>query len=107
NMALVYLFVQWATVVRSDAAGDAVLSIEAGKRASVLNGQLQAAMQVGMGTAGLLAGWVLSTRHEKAALVAVPLVGAAGIVVFPLLGGAGASTTTVVMGAVLAVIAGA
>lgn len=108
NMALVYLFVQWATAVSAEAAGSGVHWLEAGKRASVLNGQLQAAMQVGMGSAGLLAGWFLTARFEKSALVALPLAGAAGIALFPLLGHeAGASWGTIATGGGLAIAAGA
>lgn len=107
NMALVYLFVQWATAVRGDIADGTPIALDAAKRASVLNGQLQAAMQVGMGMAGLVAGWVLSTRHEKAALVWVPVVGAGGIAAFSLLGVHGATLTTVVLAGFLAIAAGA
>jgi len=83
NMALVFLFEKWAEV-RTLAQADAVaLTNELGLRASTLNGPLQGAMQLGMGVCGIAAGAVLRSRHEKAALVGVPLFGAIAIGLFP------------------------
>ncbi|MEZ6235305.1 MAG: MFS transporter [Phycisphaerales bacterium] len=79
NMALVYLFVRWIETRAAEHAGVEQLAGEVALRASAVNGTFQAAMQFGMGAAGLAAGWLLRARHEKASLVAVPLLGAACI----------------------------
>lgn len=79
NMALVYLFVRWIETRAAEHAGVVQIAGEVAIRASALNGTFQAAMQLGMGAAGLAAGWLLRTHHEKASLVAVPLLGAACI----------------------------
>ncbi|MCA9287724.1 MAG: MFS transporter [Phycisphaerales bacterium] len=79
NMALVYLFVRWIETRAAEHAGVEQIAGEVAIRASALNGTFQAAMQLGMGAAGLAAGWLLRTHHEKASLVAVPLLGAACI----------------------------
>jgi len=83
NMALVYLLLAWVEQrVRSHASADP-LALELAQRASAINGAMQAAMQVGMGGAGLAAGWFLRSHHEKAALVAVPMLGAAATALIP------------------------
>lgn len=83
NMALVYLLLAWVEQrVRSHASADP-LALDLAQRASAINGAMQAAMQVGMGGAGLAAGWFLRAHHEKAALVAVPMLGAAATALIP------------------------
>jgi len=84
NIALVYLFEAWAEHRTLAGAGATILSDELGLKASTLNGPLQGAMQVGMGGCGILVGIFVGVRHEKAALVLVPLIGAAGLFAFPL-----------------------
>jgi len=91
NMSLVYLVFQW--VKRFVAYDDGVpvgtpepigqLTEQAAAQAALLNGPMQASMQVGMGGAGLLAGWLLRAHHEKPAIVLAPLLGAAAIATFP------------------------
>lgn len=76
NMALVYLFTEWASahVLRDSGAG--VMTESLASRASELNGILQAAMQIGMGGLGLVLGFVLSARFEKTVFWVIPTLGA-------------------------------
>lgn len=83
NMALVYLYVEWIEALVARRAGVETLTVELGARASAINGPMQAAMQVGMGGAGLLLGFKLSQRLEKRAFVLIPLLGAIPIALFP------------------------
>jgi len=83
NMALVYLFVEWAEAHTLASEGAASLSNELGAQASRLNGPLQAGMQVGMGGVGLVLGFLLAPRLEKRAFVAFPLFGAGVIALMP------------------------
>ncbi len=91
NMSLVYIVFQWVKRFVSFDDGVAAnaaepigrLSEQAAAQASLFNGPMQASMQVGMGGAGLLAGWLLRTHHEKPAIVCVPLLGAAAVACFP------------------------
>ncbi|MBC6954172.1 MAG: MFS transporter [Leptolyngbya sp. PLA2] len=99
NMALVYLLLAWVEErVRSHASADP-LALDLAQRASAINGAMQAAMQVGMGCAGLAAGWFLRAHHEKAALVAVPMLGAAAAALIP--------NSSIPAGFALTVVAGA
>lgn len=86
NMALVYLFVEWSEARVLERTGASALTNALGADASRLNGPLQAAMQVGMGGVGLVMGFVLSPRLEKAAFVAIPIAGAVVIALAPSLG---------------------
>ncbi|MEM7754060.1 MAG: MFS transporter [Planctomycetota bacterium] len=83
NMSLVYLYVEWIERLVLADAGAAVMTETLGVRASAINGPLQAAMQVGMGGAGIVLGFVLTARWEKRAFVLIPLVGAIPIALFP------------------------
>lgn len=101
NVALVYLFSEWAEELVLNRQGletlpqvatgmspDAISAIEEqrgliGRKASSINGPLQGAMQVGMGGMGLLLGAVLGARFEKLAFVGFPVLGATMIAVFP------------------------
>ena len=85
NMALVYLYTEWAQAYTRAAAGAAALTDALGARASEFNGYLQAAMQLGMGGAGLALGFMLAPRFEKHAFVASPAVGAVAIAAIPML----------------------
>ncbi len=85
NAALVHLMIEWTR--RYVAAGehidfatasDAALQV-LGKKASALNGPMQAAMQIGMGAAGLSAGWLIRPGREKRGLIAIPCWGAFAI----------------------------
>lgn len=107
NTALVYLFVRWIETLAMDRAGAEEIVGDVAIAASVLNGKFQAAMQLGMGAAGLAAGWLLRVRHEKASLVLVPLLGAAAIAAMPVVDGLGLGYHAVVgLGLGLAALAG-
>lgn len=106
NMALVYLFVEWAEAHVLAATGAGSLTNELGARASRLNGPLQAGMQVGMGGVGLALGFLLAPRLEKRAFVAFPFFGALVIALVPTAGRLpGPLVTPAVI--VLSVLAGA
>lgn len=83
NMALIYLYIEWITAFAASRAGQATIDETIGLRASLLNGPLQASMQLGMGGGGILLGWWLARRYEKPYLIAVPFIGAAIVAVFP------------------------
>lgn len=82
NMALVYLVVRWAEGIAIARAGTGTLDAATRADASQLNGPIQAAMAIGMAVGGLTAGLV-RTQHEKAAIVAVPVLGALAVAAFP------------------------
>ncbi|MCC5824236.1 MAG: MFS transporter [Phycisphaerales bacterium] len=79
NMALVYLFSEWAERQTLRRAGAAEMTEILGARASELNGLLQGAMQVGMGGGGLILGFVLAARFEKTVFWVIPTLGAVAI----------------------------
>lgn len=83
NMALVFLIIAWTEQLTLARAGAAQLTDALSVDAATMNGPLQGAMQIGMGGAGLFAGWFLRSHHEKLALVMVPCLGAAAIAIFP------------------------
>jgi len=83
NMALVYLYVEWIERLVLVHANAPAMTEQLGVRASAVNGPLQAAMQVGMGGAGLLLGFVLRAKWEKAAFIIIPLLGAVPVALFP------------------------
>ncbi|MEZ6241414.1 MAG: MFS transporter [Phycisphaerales bacterium] len=87
NMALVYLFAQWAQAHTLDVRDLDELTRTAGLRASELNGPLQGMMPVGMGIGGITLGFLLAPRFEKLVFVVAPLVGAGAIALIPLAGG--------------------
>lgn len=79
NMSLIYLFTEWA-VEHTLARNNATVVTEALSAASSrVNGNLQAAMQVGMGGGGLVLGFVLAARFEKAVFFVFPALGALAI----------------------------
>lgn len=79
NMALVYLFVSWAERHALHAAGAAEMTKAISTEAATLNGQLQAAMQFGMGAGGIVLGFVVSARYEKMVYWLIPTVGAVAV----------------------------
>ncbi len=87
NMILLYLYISWAERSVLARSGAAELSDALGLEASTLFGILAGSMQVGMGSVGLAAGFLLRTHHEKAALVLMPVVGAVAIVGAPYVDG--------------------
>jgi MFS family permease len=86
NMALVYLFTEWASafVLANNPATTMTESL--GINASRINGNLQASMQLGMGLGGILLGLLLAPRFEKAAFVTLPILGAIMIALIPSVG---------------------
>lgn len=104
NMALVYLYQHWARLYVASMAEASAMTDALGQSASELNGPLQAAMQIGMGAAGLAAGLFVSVRYEKPALIITPLLGAAAIAAFPWVDTLG--TEAVLLAFPLAVVAG-
>jgi len=110
NMALVQLIVLWAERRAETRAALDATAAEIGLLGSNINGPLQGAMQIGMGGAGLAAGIVLRARHEKGALVGVPIAGALAVVAFPLastLDPGGAVDPGILLAFALAITAGA
>lgn len=79
NMALVYLFTEWATQHALRRSGAATMTEAIASGASNLNGTLQASMQLGMGGGGMVLGFVLGARLEKAVYWVIPLLGAIAI----------------------------
>jgi len=79
NMALVYLFTEWAVAHTLRAENAPILTEALGAKASSLNGILQASMQLGMGGGGMLLGFVLAARFEKLVFWAIPALGAIAI----------------------------
>lgn len=102
NMALVYLFSEWAQRQTLDAAGTATMTGAIGATASGLNGRLQGAMQIGMGTGGLLLGFVLSARHEKAVFWLFPTLGAVAITAISFADGLSIAMPLAMLGSALA-----
>lgn len=86
NMMMVQLVIRWCEGLAMSRAGAIELTDVVRENASTINGPMQGAMQIGMATGGLSAGIFLRKHHEKAALVVVPVVGAAAIVAFPYAG---------------------
>ncbi len=83
NMMLIQLVIRWTeqTVLLRESAAELTPALR--ESASQINGPMQGAMQIGMAGGGLLAGALLRARHEKAAIVIVPIVGALAVVAFP------------------------
>jgi MFS family permease len=102
NMALVYLFSEWAQRQTLAAADATSMTESLGSRASELNGLLQGAMQVGMGGGGLLLGFVLAARFEKTVFWLIPTLGAVAIAAISLTDGLVSAVPLALIGAVLA-----
>lgn len=102
NMALVYLFSEWAQRQTLQAAGAAAMNEALGARASELNGLLQGAMQVGMGGGGLVLGFLLASRFEKTVFWLIPTLGAVAIGAISLTDGAAWAVPLALTGSVLA-----
>lgn len=83
NMALVTLLVRWAELQAMSRAGVAALDPAVRANASMINGPLQAAMQVGMAAGGLALGAMLAPKHQRTGLILVPCIGIAAIALFP------------------------
>ncbi len=88
DTSLVALVKAWsdglAAGVGSGAAGGGLDLTAAGSlSAASISGPLQAAKQIGMGSGGLALGFFLSRRHERLALVVLPLFGAVCLLALP------------------------
>ncbi len=82
-MALIYLLVEWAEQVVHTRQSVAMTNTELGIEASQINGILQASMQVGMGGAGILLGFLLAARFEKLVFVVLPMLGSVALFMIP------------------------
>ena len=103
NMALIYLLVELAGEITL-AQSDVVLSdAQLGVQASRLNGLFQASMQVGMGSVGIMLGFMLSARFEKLAFVVLPILGSFALFMIPRAGmiGDGAEVPVAIIGTIL------
>ena len=87
NMALVYLFTEWASQFVMMTHNTTEMTEQLGIQASQVNGTLQASMQMGMGAGGITLGFILAARFEKAVFVLLPMLGAVGIALIPTLTG--------------------
>lgn len=86
NMMMVQLIIRWSEQVALARSAATTLTPAVRETASTINGPLQGAMQLGMAVGGLSAGAFLRRHHEKAALIAVPLVGALAVAGYPFAG---------------------
>lgn len=83
NMMLVQLLVRLTEAAALSRAGADTLTPAIRVQAAAINGPLQAAMQIGMGIAGMALGYYLSPRRERLALVIGPVVGGLIVIAFP------------------------
>lgn len=86
DMMLIHLIIPWTEFKARLGAGvgpAASLTELMRAEASQISGPMQAAKQVGMGVGGLALGMYLSRRHERAMLIAVPIVGAVFLLLMP------------------------
>lgn len=83
DTCLITLIVRWTEQRALAKAGATILTEAIRAEASHHNGPFQAAKQIGMGAAGLTLGFVLHRRHEKAALIVIPLLGAVAVAAMP------------------------
>ncbi len=87
NNALIFLMIVLLERQVLAAAQAEALTAELAKRASAVNGTMQAAMQIGMGGGGLVIGWFVARHHEKLGLVLTPILGAIALSLIPVLAG--------------------
>jgi MFS family permease len=83
DVCLIQLIIRWTEVMAMDRSVGGALTDAVRIDASQLNGPLQAAKQIGMGLGGVALGWWFHVRHERALLVAMPLLGAATVALLP------------------------
>lgn len=84
NMMLVQLIIRWSEMIALGRMPDETLTAEVRTLASTIGGPVQAAMQVGMGVAGLLLGAIVRERHERLVLVIIPALSAIAVAAFPM-----------------------
>lgn len=83
DVCLIQLIIRWTELMAIDRSVGGALTDAVRIDASQLNGPLQAAKQIGMGLGGVALGWWFHVRHERALLVAMPLLGAATVALLP------------------------
>ncbi len=106
NSSMVLLVARWTEFEVLARAGASDLSDPLRTRAAMMNGPLQASMQLGAGAAAMLAGAFIAHRHERIALGLSPLLGAAAIAVFPFTRGIGSESTSVILASIASIIVG-
>jgi MFS transporter, FSR family, fosmidomycin resistance protein len=83
NMMLIQLVIRWCERWVLHANSAEVLDEALRLKAVAVNGPLQATIAIGQGVSGLIVGWFVAGRAEKAALLVIPLVGAVATYAFP------------------------
>ena len=106
NMSLVILIVRWTEHVVLARAGAGELTDALRTQASTINGPIQGAMILGMGTGAICAGFLLKARYEKAALALVPMVGALAALALPHVGGSGRTAMSLAAAGAMALLCG-
>ncbi len=103
NMALIYLLVELASQITLTRSDTALSDGQLGVQASQLNGLFQASMQVGMGSVGIILGFMLSARFEKLAFVVLPILGSFALFMIPRAGmfATGAEVPVAIIGTIL------
>ncbi len=106
NSSMMLLVARWTEMEAVARAGSLELSDSLRGQASIHNGPLQAAMQLGAGGAAMVAGAFVAQKHERASLVLCPLLGALAIALFPLTRGLDSATASLVAAGIVSVIVG-
>lgn len=83
NMAMVQVLVRWSELHAMKLAGEGGLTPATRQAASVVNGQLQSGMALGMGVGGLFLGMLTPRRFAMPMLVLVPAIGAIAVAALP------------------------
>jgi MFS transporter, FSR family, fosmidomycin resistance protein len=102
NSMLFLLLVRWSEHQALLEAHATVMDKAIRANASTINGPMQAAMQIGMGIAGLSLGALIKPRHERLVLTLAPMIGALTIVAFPHVPHAAAFTLAILAGSAFA-----
>ncbi|HNB59830.1 MAG TPA: MFS transporter [Phycisphaerales bacterium] len=84
--AVIALVKEWSKTLAAAHPDAGLSAADLALRASAISGPLQAAKQVGMGVGGMGLGFLLARRHEKAALIAMPLLGTLALIALPFTG---------------------
>lgn len=106
NSSMMLLVARWTELEAVARAGASDLTDSLRSQASIHNGPLQAAMQLGAGSAAMLAGAFVAQKHEKASLVLCPLLGALAIALFPLTRGLETATASLIAAGIVSVVVG-
>lgn len=106
SASMVLLVARWTEAEAMARAGVTELTEALRGSASIHNGPLQAAMQLGAGSAAMLAGAFISHRHERISLVLSPLLGAAAIAAFPFTRALDSATASLVAAGIVSIVVG-